>query len=284
MTQSTIRTGLSTGQLWVGDARLVYQTIGGTHLTGGHALPLIFQHGMGGDTKQPLGYIGGTPPAPIVALNARGHAPSSDLDPIAASFDTFADDVIAVADQLDIGRFVIGGISLGAGTALNLTVRYPGRVAGLVLCRPAWLDRPQAEFNRNAYAEIADLLDRMPTDAAVDYYRETRTYRSVQAVSPAAAASLLGQIVRPRAAENADLLRTFPAISPTTSTATWEAVDAPTLVIGHDDDPFHPYEIAQAYADTIPDALLRTVPSKDADPAGFTTNIRAALNDFLHHR
>ena len=82
--------------------------------------------------------------------------------------------MVALAAQLEVGQFVVGGISLGAGTALNLTVRYPGRVAGLVLCRPAWLDRPQAEFNRNAYAEIADLLDRMPTDAAVDHYRETR--------------------------------------------------------------------------------------------------------------
>jgi hypothetical protein len=35
-----------------------------------------------------------------------------------------------------------------------------------VLCRPAWLDRPQAEFNRHAYAEIADLLDSYPPETA----------------------------------------------------------------------------------------------------------------------
>ena len=283
MTRQTIRPASSTGQLWVGDAQLSYEIIGDTHLAAGQVLPFIFQHGMGGDAKQPLGYLGDTPPTPVVALNARGHAPSSDLDdPAAASFDTFADDVIALADHLDVDRFVVGGISLGAGTALNLAVRYPDRVAGLVLCRPAWLDRPQEEFNRLAYLEIADLLDRMPADSAAAHYRTSQTYQSVQATSPAAAASLLGQITRPRAAENAVILRTFPATSPTTSTDTWRGIAVPTLVIGHHDDPFHPYEIARAYADTIPGAALCTVPSKDADPGGFTAEIRTALDEYLH--
>ena len=34
------------------------------------ALPFIFQHGMGGDANQPLGYVGDTPPTPVIALNA----------------------------------------------------------------------------------------------------------------------------------------------------------------------------------------------------------------------
>jgi pimeloyl-ACP methyl ester carboxylesterase len=143
------------GRLQIGGASLVYQTI---DAAGGGSMPFMFQHGLGGDANQPLGYIGNTPPSPVISLNARGHAPSSDIDPAAATFDTFADDVIALADQLELARFIVGGISLGAGTALNLAIRYPDRVAALVLCRPAWLDRPQAEFNQHAYAEIADLL------------------------------------------------------------------------------------------------------------------------------
>jgi hypothetical protein len=58
-------------------------------------------------------------------------------------------------------------------------------------------------------------------------------------------------------------------------------LDIPTLVIGHHDDPFHPYEIAQAHTDTIPGATLRTVPSKDADAARFAADIRTALHNFL---
>lgn len=236
---------------------------------------------MGGDANQPLGYIGDAPPSPVISLNARGHAPSSDIDPASATFDTFADDVIALADQLELARFVVGGISLGAGTALNLAIRYLDRVTALVLCRPAWLDRPQAEFNRHAYTEIADLLERYPPETAAARYPQTRTYLTVCDISPAAAASLLGQLTRPRAAQNAVILRAFPGSSPTSSIDTWRAVEVPTLVIGHHDDPFHPYDIAEAHADTIPSAALRTVPSKDADPARFAAGIQIALHDFL---
>ena len=137
-------------------------------------MPFIFQHGMEGDANQPLSYIGAAAPTPVISLNARGHSPSTDIDSATASFEVFADDVIALADHLRLARFIIGGISLGAGTALNLAIRYPDRVTALVLCRPAWLDRPQADFNRHTYTEIADLLDRYPADDAARRYRQTR--------------------------------------------------------------------------------------------------------------
>jgi hypothetical protein len=43
----------------------------------------------------------------------------------------------------------------------------------------------------------------------------------------AAAASLLGQLTRPRAAQNAVILRAFPGSSPTSSIDTWRAVEVP---------------------------------------------------------
>ena len=107
-----------TSALEIGGARLVYQTAG----VGG-AVPFVFQHGMGGDASQPLSYVGDTPPTSVIALNGRGHGPSSDIDPAAATFDAYADDVVALADHLSLDRFIVGGISLGAGTALNLAIR-----------------------------------------------------------------------------------------------------------------------------------------------------------------
>ncbi len=40
---------------------------------------------------------------------------------------------------------MVGGISLGAAVAVNVALRHPGRVLGLVLVRPAWIDRPLPE-------------------------------------------------------------------------------------------------------------------------------------------
>jgi pimeloyl-ACP methyl ester carboxylesterase len=270
------------GQLRIGPATLAYDTVSADSSTD-RPVPFIFQHGMGGDTAQPLGYVGDRPPVAVISLSARGHAPSDDLiDPDVATFDTFADDVVALADHLGLSQFAIGGISLGAGTAVNLAVRYPHRITALVLCRPAWLDRPQAEYNQAAYREIADILDQGgDLDLAADRYRRSPTYRRVSAVSPAAAASLLGQLTRPRAAQNSLLLRAFPGSSPTPSAKLWTQIDVPTLVIGHRDDPFHPYEMAEAYAQTIPNAQFSIVPSKDADADAFTHEIRSALLSFL---
>ena len=67
---------LATGRIQAGGASLVYQTIGYQTIgaTGPGTVPFIFQHGMGGDANQPLGYIGDAPPTtPVISLNARGH-------------------------------------------------------------------------------------------------------------------------------------------------------------------------------------------------------------------
>jgi pimeloyl-ACP methyl ester carboxylesterase len=274
-------------------ARLAYEQRGfgetrtgqvGTEPVG---IPLIFQHGMGGDAAQPLGYVGGRPAVSVVCLDARGHGDSAAIgDPEQASFDVFADDVIALADELRLRRFVVGGISLGAGTALNLAVRHPDRVAGLILCRPAWLDAPQDPFRREAYGYLAGLLEtvhdgELRVDEAVADFTGTDIYREVLAQSPSAAASLVGQLTRRGAVANSVVLRRFPADSPTSDRAAWAAITVPTLVITHHDDPFHPFDIAEAHAAAIPNARLAVVPSKDADGAGFLRGIEAALHDFL---
>jgi pimeloyl-ACP methyl ester carboxylesterase len=247
--------------------------------------PLIFQHGMGGDLTQPMKYVGENPAGRVISLNARGHGDSDPISNLAqATFDTYADDVIALANHLDIDRFVIGGISLGAGTAINLTVRYPERVSGLILCRPAWADHPQTDFIRDTFAYLATLLRGAPVDEALATFIASPTYRHVLAQSPSAAESLVGQLTRTGAVENLMILNRFPSSSPTTDRRQWKHVTVPTLVIGHRDDPFHAYDIAQLYAEIIPSAQLATVPSKDRDTTGFFAQITNAINDYLANR
>ncbi|MFW0785489.1 alpha/beta hydrolase [Gordonia sp. CPCC 206044] len=50
------------------------------------------------------------------------------------SLDDCADDVVALADELGIERFVAAGFSMGGGIAQLTWRRHPDRVAGLVLC------------------------------------------------------------------------------------------------------------------------------------------------------
>jgi len=54
------------GRLQARCASLIYRTIGYQTIgaTGRSTMPFIFQHGMGGDANQPLGYIRDAPPTP----------------------------------------------------------------------------------------------------------------------------------------------------------------------------------------------------------------------------
>lgn len=260
-------------------ARLEYEIRPGAGSRGA----FVFQHGMGGDRRQPLGYVRAPLDLDLVAMDARGHGDSSDVVGIGrCSFDAYADDVIALADHLGLGRIVLGGISLGAAVALNAAIRHPDRIAALVLCRPAWSETPQASLNRDAYTQIADLLDGCSTDEALDAFVAGPIHGEVESRSADAAQSLRHQIIRPRAAVNAEVLRRFPVSSPAPDPAAWSAIAVPTLVIGHRDDPFHPWPIAQATAARIDGARLVEVTSKDRDPGRFAVQIDAAIHDFLH--
>ncbi|MFL6199300.1 MAG: alpha/beta fold hydrolase [Thermoanaerobaculia bacterium] len=72
-----------------------------------------------------------------VSLDLRGHGESDPADDGDYSIAGLAGDVEAVADQLGLRRFVLGGHSLGAVVAIEYASRHPERVAGLLLVDPS---------------------------------------------------------------------------------------------------------------------------------------------------
>lgn len=82
--------------------------------------------------------------------------------------DDCADDVVAVADALDLDRFVCVGYSLGGVVALLAAHRHPDRVAGLVLCatpykfQEKWRERA---FHRG-FAALTGTLGTYPYERA----------------------------------------------------------------------------------------------------------------------
>jgi 3-oxoadipate enol-lactonase len=70
----------------------------------------------------------------VVSVDLRGHrlstAPSRPDD---ATMDDFANDVLAVFDELEIELGVLVGCSFGGMIAAQFGVNWPGRLAGLVL-------------------------------------------------------------------------------------------------------------------------------------------------------
>src|SRR3954469_12255338 len=98
--------------------------------------PFVFEHGLGGDTSQPAGlYSSG---GRLICLERRAHGHTHPIGPLdGLSFASFAADLLALLDHLELG-----GVSMGAGVALQLAAEHPDRVSRLVLVRPAWFDAP----------------------------------------------------------------------------------------------------------------------------------------------
>ena len=184
-------------------------------------------------------------------------------------------------DHLGLERAVVGGISTGAGVALNLASRYPQRVAGLVLSRPAWLDSPMPE-NLRAYPVIARLLRENGAELGRELFEGTEEYAELECATPGAGRSLAStQFGRSRAREFAAVLESLAYDAPTGNRAQWREVHAPALVLASWQDPTHPYSYAEILARELPSAQLAELTPKTEDEGRHAADSQVAITGFL---
>jgi pimeloyl-ACP methyl ester carboxylesterase len=247
----------------------------------GRGLPFVFQHGLGGDLNQPFGLY--RPPAGVrlFAVDMRGHGETRPLgDPGKLTIATLADDLIDLLDRLDLKLTIVGGISLGAATAVNLALRYPARVTGLVLVRPAWIDHPLPE-NVQRYGTIARLISEFGPADGLARFRATPEFQATERESPDCAKSLAAQFEHPRAAECVARLERLAADTPCRDRALYRNICVPTLVVGNRQDPIHPWPLAEELAGLIEGATLREVTPKSVSLDRHAADVQAAIDGFI---
>ncbi|HYX25020.1 MAG TPA: alpha/beta fold hydrolase [Thermoanaerobaculia bacterium] len=133
-------------------------------------LPVLFLHslaGNGGQWALQLDHVRRRRRA--VALDFRGHGESDPAEDGDYSVAGLAGDVAAVADQLDLRRFVLAGHSLGAAVAIEYAGRHPERLAGLLLVDP------NGDMSRVPEAEFAPFLAAVRADPLTElesYFRQ----------------------------------------------------------------------------------------------------------------
>lgn len=247
----------------------------------GQGTPVVFQHGVGGDTERIFAQIEVPPGFRLLGMDCRGHGRTQPLgDPAKLGFDQFSNDVLVLLDHLSIQRAVVGGTSMGAAVALNFAVRFPHRLLGLALLRPAWLDAPNPA-NARLFAEIARLLRLSGPSAGLEQFKKSELYANIANVSADSAASLLALFSDGRAMETASCLERIPQDAPVRNRNEWRSIAVPTLVMATDRDPIHPLAYARSLADLIPHAHWRELPPKSTDLARYLVELRLALGDFL---
>lgn len=247
----------------------------------GEGLPFVFQHGLGGDADAPFALF--PPPAGVreICLECRTHGATAPAgDPAKISFDSFADDVIALLDHLGIPHAVIGGTSMGAGISLNLALRYPERVKALVLSRAAWLDEPMPA--KDLYLRLGELIHTAATPQEGEQaFRDSREFHQLAPVIPDAMNNLAAEFHRPQAKEQAIRYERMPVDAPSRDRQPWTQIAVPTLVIATRHDPVHPFEMGETLARLIPFARLQEVTAKSVDAGRHEEVVRAVLKEFL---
>jgi len=194
----------------------------------------------------------------VVTYDARGHG-ESDPAPVGEGYgypELVGDLERVVAAQVGDGRFLLGGHSMGAQTAIAYALRHPERVAGLALIGPVYTGAIEPE-SLEYWDGLASALETGGVDGFVAYIDQK------QGIDPRWRDSVLRftreRLLLQRHPEAlARALREVPRSRPFGSLEELAGLEVPTLVVASNDDadPGHPYEAAAAYAEALPNAQL----------------------------
>lgn len=191
-----------------------------------------------------------------LSYDARGHGQSEPAPPLGGySYVELVADLEAMLDA-EVGDrpVVLAGHSMGAHTAVSYALARGERLAGLVVIGPTYMgfvdEQALAGWDR-----LADGLERGGVDGFMDAYD--------RGLDPAWRETIL-RFTRRRMLEHrhpqavARALREVPRSAPFEAISELEFCDPPALVVASRDgaDPGHPYAVAAAYAERIPQARL----------------------------
>jgi pimeloyl-ACP methyl ester carboxylesterase len=244
-------------------------------------LPFVFQHGLGADISQPMSFFGEDRPFRLISMDCRGHGRTVPLgNRYFLRFNSFSDDIVNLLNHLNLPKVVIGGISLGAGVALNFAVRYPDRTRALILSRASWLTEPLPP-NLTVFPKIAGLIREHGAQRGKELFASTAEYQTALQSSPANAASWMVQFLRERADETFEMLESLPNDVPAPDTASWKKIDFPTLVLACRNDLQHPFEYGQVLAREIPGAQFAEITGKAESEQKHVEDVRREISEFI---
>ena len=206
---------------------------------------MLFLHGIGGHRhhwREQLPVFATRFKA--VAWDARGYGDSDDYaGPL--DFGLFTQDLLRVLDFFKTQKAHLVGLSMGGRIARNFALRYPERVARLVL------------------ANTTPGFDAMSPEAMKKFVeeRKNRTPESMKAlISPHARPGAYDDLLASfRALRQASYVKTLEASVAQDRAAPIEKIRVPTLVVTSDEDKVYPPEVARGMAKRIPGARLAVI-------------------------
>lgn len=211
----------------------------------------------------------------VVLLDLLGHGQSDKPgQPSAHRMDVYAQQVLALLDELGADQVVLGGISLGTNVSLLTAAAAPGRIRGLVLEMPVLETAApaaaltfvplllQVRYARIPLRLVSRVVSRLPSSGIGPIDSLATTLGSdPNEISAVLRGMLMGPIA-PTVAQRGD-------------------ITAPALVLGHGIDLIHSFADAKRLTRQLPDARLirtRTFAELWVRPARLTGEIAGFLD------
>jgi pimeloyl-ACP methyl ester carboxylesterase len=226
---------------------------------------------------------GFTPDHHVIAMDLRGHGDSAWAEPRTYAWKTFAEDVNAIAEKLDLRDYVLIGHSMGGMVSLVHAAMHPGRIGALVIVDSVMLMPTERVQRMRAFGE-------RPAKGYATQEELIARYRLEGGEKQMAAPEVLQRMARFSAKQTADgrwrhkadrgVYANFEQIA---GVPMWEKVKVPALVIrgGAHSPRFTPEAMAEIHA-RAPQVQVAEVQASDHhvtldNPPGFIDVVQKFL-------
>jgi 3-oxoadipate enol-lactonase len=222
----------------------------------GTGQPLIWMHGMLNSVASDsiysfIDFEQLSQQVRLIRYNACDQSSGGDY-----SWNGLVHELVGIIDSINSGKVILGGVSMGSGTALYTAIRFPERVKALILVTPppAWEVR---QATQALYEKIALKArpDHLPDFLKRIIQRNQDPPEFYEQAFPGTRKKLL------------DLRLSFDpayyysiyhggAISDFPSRGELKQLNIPTLIVADPNDPGHPVEVAREMHELIPHSEL----------------------------
>ncbi|MEM6320620.1 MAG: alpha/beta hydrolase [Bacteroidota bacterium] len=244
----------------------------------GEGIPFLFQHGLGAQLAQTQSLLSGVKGVQLISADCPGHGATPLPNGQILSFDYYVTELAKLLDELNIERAIFGGISMGAGIATQFAIRFPERVKALVLVRPAWLAEPNPD-NLMILKEAARYIGQVD---GVERFKQDETFQAIEASLPLAAKSILGVFGPQQQSVIPLVLEQMVSDCPFDDLEKLRKIKQPCLIFGNEDDPLHPWEMAQTIHQYLPNSQLEKVISRYVHNRQHKMQVTELVNDFIN--
>lgn len=227
----------------------------------GTGIPFVWGHGlmssMASEGDRLLQFDRLASLSRIIRYDARGHGLSeASRNPEDYQWDHLASDMLNIASELSIEKFVAGGASMGCATSLYAAVQAPERIEGLILVIPptAWETRAE---QASLYDNMANFVEAHEPEDVVTMQNSLPQHWSSLS-TPDEQVSTLSQMYQalPTVLRGAKF-------SNLPDKERLKQLEMPALILCWTDDPGHPVSTAEELKHLLPNASLATASNLD---------------------